>query len=169
MTTADITKLLTFQKNDKEGSLLQNAFGLAIIVGGGYFLYRQIRSELKTNAQKKANEKLYTEEQNPKIKLTYKPSQFKTFADKLEDAFNPDFFAGTDEQAIYQIISYLKTNNDWLELNKAYGLRNWYDNYIPFDQGRDLNLVSTLQKELETSEKNKVNTILKSKNITYRI
>lgn len=169
MKYADLAKLVTIQKTDKEGSPLQNAFTILALGGVGYFIWSKIKSELKSSAQKKANDELYQKEQDPKINLSYKPSQFKAWADKLEDAFNPDFFAGTDEEAIYSIMRYLKTNNDWLELNRAYGVRNWYDNYIPFDQGRDLNLVSTLQKELDTEEKNKVNQILKNRNIKYRI
>jgi len=129
----------------------------------------QIKSELKAKFQEKKNEKLFEEEKNPKIKLTYKPSQYITWADKLEDAILGTTFNNTDEDAIYKIMYYLKSNNDWLELNKAYGIRKWYNSNIPFHQGTNKNLLAALQADLDTDEKSKVNKILKSNGITYSI
>jgi len=160
---------LAIKKNDKEGSLTQNAFALLLLVGGGYLLYRQIKSELKAKFQEKKNEKLFEEEKNPKIKLTYKPSQYITWADKLEDAILGTTFNNTDEDAIYKVMYYLKSNNDWLELNKAYGIRKWYNSNIPFHQGTNKNLLAALQADLDTDEKSKVNKILKNNGITYSI
>lgn len=160
---------LAIKKNDKEGSPTQNAFALLLLVGGGYLLYRQIKSELKAKFQEKKNEKLFEEEKNPKIKLTYKPSQYVTWADKLEDAILGTTFNNTDEDAIYKVMYYLKSNNDWLELNKAYGIRKWYNSNIPFHQGTNKNLLAALQADLDTDEKSKVNKILKSNGITYSI
>jgi len=160
---------LAIKKNDKEGSPTQNAFALLLLVGGGYLLYRQIKSELKAKFQEKKNEKLFEEEKNPKIKLTYKPSQYITWADKLEDALLGTTFNNTDEDAIYKVMYFLKSNNDWLELNKAYGIRKWYNSNIPFHQGTNKNLLAALQADLDTDEKNKVNKILRSNGITYSI
>jgi len=160
---------LAIKKNDKEGSPTQNAFALLLLVGGGYLLYRQIKSELKAKFQEKKNEKLFEEEKNPKIKLTYKPSQYITWADKLEDAILGTTFNNTDEDAIYKVMYYLKSNNDWLELNKAYGIRKWYNSNIPFHQGTNKNLLAALQADLDTDEKSKVNKILKNNGITYSI
>ena len=160
---------LAIKKNDKEGSPTQNAFALLLLVGGGYLFYRQIKSELKAKFQEKKNEKLFEEEKNPKIKLTYKPSQYVTWADKLEDAILGTTFNNTDEDAIYKVMYYLKSNNDWLELNKAYGIRKWYNSNIPFHQGTNKNLLAALQADLDTDEKSKVNKILKSNGITYSI
>ena len=64
----------------------------------------------------------------------------------------------------------LKNNTDWLELMKAYGMRTYYDPFnLSYITGKDINLLKALQNELDTKEKNKVNYILKSKGITYRI
>jgi hypothetical protein len=64
----------------------------------------------------------------------------------------------------------LKTNNDWLELMKAYGKRTYYDpTSASYIFGKDINLLTALQLELSTAEKNKANTILKNNGIKYRI
>ena len=169
MNPAALANLLTIKKSDKEGTPIQNAFALLILVGGGYLLYSKIKKELKDAAQKKKNDELYKDEQDPKVKLSYKRSQFEAWADKLEDAILGTTFNNTDEDEIYRVLRFLKTNNDWLELQRAYGIRKWYDSNIPFHWGTDKNLVSALQADLDSEEKNKVNAILKARNISYSI
>ena len=109
-----------------------------------------------------------TEEFDSRIKASYKPSQFITLADKMEDSFNSNWCDQTDEDAIYSIMRKLKNNPDWLELNKDmdHPLRS---NMFNIYNHKQINLVKGLQLELDTKEKNKVNYILKSKGITYRI
>jgi hypothetical protein len=161
---------LAIKKNDKEGSPIQNTIALLLLAGGGYLLYRQIKKELADKFQEEKNEKLFEKEKDPNVKLTYKPSQYVTFADKIEDAIIGTTFNTTDEEAIYKVMYYLKSNNDWLELNKAYGIRKWQNMTNPFDfYGTDKNMVASLQADLDTAEKSKVNKILKSNGITYRI
>jgi hypothetical protein len=64
------------------------------------------------------------------------------------------FFDFTDEEAIYSIMRKLKTNNDWLELMKAYGKRKYYDpTSATYIFGKDINLITALQLELDTKEK----------------
>jgi hypothetical protein len=88
----------------------------------------------------------------------------------MEDSFNSNYFDQTDEAAIYSIMRKLKNNTDWLELNKAYGMRSYYDPFnLTYITGKEINLVKALQMELDTKEKNQVNYILKSKGITYRV
>ena len=156
-------------RDPKEKKPIKTA--LAIGIGGlfAYGLYKLTSKELKEAIQKQKNKKIYEKEQDPKVKLSYPPSQYITWADKIEDAFNVNFLDFTDEDAIYSIMRKLKTNNDWLELNKAYGLRSYYSASPTYLFGKDINMVKTLQEELDTSEKNKVNAILKSKGITYKI
>ena len=112
---------------------------------------------------------LFDEEKEGKD-LSYKPSQYITWADKIEDSMTANFLDFTDEEAIYSVMRQLKTNNDWLELAKAYGLRKYYDP-LSYDYilGKEVNLIKALQLELDTKEKNKINSILKSKNIRYRV
>ena len=91
-------------------------------------------------------------------------------ADKIEDAFNMQWFDGTDEEAIYTVMRQLKNNNDWIELNKAYGDRTYYDpTSFTYIFGKPINMVKGLQLELDSNEKKKVNTILGLRGITYRI
>jgi len=86
--------------------------------------------------------------------------QYKSLADQLEKAFNPSWweFEGTIEQSVYDAISQLKNNRDWLELVSAYGTRD----------GETLQVA--LQDELDSDEERaNVNNILTSKGIVYRI
>lgn len=160
---------VTAKKGKSQNQPINTAISYLILGGGCYLLYRLIKKELAAKFQQQKNEKLFEKEQDPKVLLTYKPSQYVTWADKLEDAFLGTTFNNTDEDAIYKVMYYLKTNNDWLELNKAYGIRKWYNSNIPFHQGTNKNLLSSLQADLDTDEKSKINNILKTKGITYRI
>jgi hypothetical protein len=146
----------------------------AIAIGIGAFtalaLYKIVGKEIKDAIQKKKNKKMFENEQDPKVKLTYKPTQYVAWSDKIEDAMNANWLDFTDEEAIYSIMRKLKTNNDWLELMKSYGKRKYYDpTSATYIFGKDINLLTALQLELDTKEKNKVNTILKNNGIRYRI
>ena len=168
--TPALGKLLTTTKGvPKIGKPLQNVLAFVLLAGGAYYIYNKIKTELKTAAQKKKNDELYKDELDPKIKLSYKRSQYEAWADKLEDAIAGTLTNPTDEEEIYRVMRMLKTDNDWIELNRAFALRKWYDEYIPFHGGIDLNLVKQLQKDLDSKEKNKINEILKIRNIKYRI
>lgn len=113
---------------------------------------------------------MFESEKDPKVKLTYKPTQYITWADKMQDAFQMNWLNATDEEAIYSILRKLKSNNDWLELMKSYGRRTYYDpTSATYIFGKDINLLTALQLELDTAEKKKANTILKNNNIRYRI
>jgi hypothetical protein len=157
-------------KDPKEKRPIKTVIAIGIGAGVAYGMYKIIQKELAETIKKKKNTKLFDEEIDPKINASYKPSQFITWADKLEDSFNSNWLDQTDEAAIYSIMRKLKNNTDWLELNKAYGLRTYYDPFnLTYITGKEINLVKALQMELDTKEKNQVNYILKSKGITYRI
>ena len=157
-------------RNPKEKRPIKTAIAIGIGAAIALGVYKIVGKEIKNAFQKKKNKKMYDKEKDPKVPLTYKPSQYITWADKIEDAFNVSYLNFTDENAIYSIMRYLKTNNDWLELNKAYGKRTYYNPISPtYIFGKSINMLTSLQMELDTSEKNKVNSILKSKGIKYRI
>jgi len=157
-------------KDPKEKRPIKTVIAIGIGAGVAYGMYKIIQKELAEAIKKKKNKKMFDEEIDPKIKASYKPTQFVTWADKLEDSFNSNFLDQTDEASIYSIMRKLKNNTDWLELNKAYGLRSYYDPFsLTYITGKEINLVKALQIELDTKEKNQVNYILKSKGITYRI
>jgi len=157
-------------KDPREKRPIKTVIAIGIGAGIAYGMYKLIGKELAEAIKKKKNKKFFDEEIDENIKASYKPSQFITWADKIEDSTNVQWLDFTDEEAIYSIMRKLKNNTDWLELNKAYGLRTYYDLLNPtYITGKEVNLIKTLQLELDTTEKNKVNAILKSKGITYRI
>lgn len=104
------------------------------------------------------------EKESKKKPASYPASQFKTFANGIETA---GFDVGTDEDAIYNIFRKLKNNTDYLMLLTAWGKpnRTVYDWGI----GRKMTLPQYLRYELDNTEIKKVNTILQSKGITYRV
>jgi hypothetical protein len=156
--------------NPKEKKPIKTAIAIGIGTAIALGVYKVLGKEIKSAFQKKKNKQMFEKEKDPGVVLTYKPSQYITWADKIEDAFNVSFLNFTDEDAIYSIMRKLKTNNDWLELNKAYGKRTYYNPISPtYIFGKSINMLTSLQLELDTTEKNKVNAILKSKGIKYRI
>lgn len=158
---------VTAKKGKSQNQPINTAISYLILGAGGYLLIKFAAKELRGAFQKQKNDNLYKEEIDPAKKLTYKPSQYASWADKIEDACNGTPWDPTDEEAIYKVMYYLKNNNDWLELNRAFSIRRYYASQ--FSTGTDKNLVGFLQSDLDTSEKSKVNNILKSNGITYRV
>jgi hypothetical protein len=157
-------------RDPKEKRPIKTAVAIGIGALTAVVLYKIVGKEIKAAIQKKKNLKLFEKEKEPTVPLTYKPSQYITWADKIEDSMNANWLDFTDEEAIYSIMRRLKTNNDWLELMKSYGKRKYYDPTSPtYIFGKDINLLTALQLELDTKEKNKVNVILKNNGIKYRI
>lgn len=155
-------------KTPNERTPIKNVLALGIGAGIAFGLYKILGKDIRAAINKNKNENLFNREKDPNKKLSYAPSQYIAWADKLEDAF--EYIWGTDEDAIYSVLRKLKTNNDWLELNRAFGMRNYRDlNSWEFSWGKDVNLLRWFQLELDTAEKNKCNAILKSKGIKYRI
>jgi hypothetical protein len=154
-------------KNKNQVNPINTAVSYIILLGGGYLFYRLIKDQLNAKIKDKQNKQLYEQEQNKNKKLTYKPSQYIAFADKIEDACNGSVLDPTDEDAIYKVMYYIHTNDDWLELNKAFGIRKYYATQL--STGVDKNMQQFLQSDLDTKEKSHVNDILKNNGITYRI
>lgn len=86
---------------------------------------------------------------------------FLNLADKIYAAGFDAF--GTDEETIYNVFLSLKNNTDFEKLDKAFGERR-----AEYTLG-SRSLVQFLRSELNASEIAKVNKILASKNITYRV
>jgi hypothetical protein len=157
-------------RDPKEKRPIKTAIAIGIGALTAVALYKIVGKEIKAAIQKKKNQKLFEKEKEPNVQLTYKPSQYITWADKIEDSMNVNWLDFTDEEAIYSIMRKLKTNNDWLELMKAYGKRTYYDpTNATYIFGKSINLLTALQLELDTKEKNKINLILKNNGIKYRI
>lgn len=147
----------------------------ALLVGGvvviAYLFSKRIGRFLNKNL-KNVQENLDYNKELDKSKESFPKTQYKNFADTIEKAFNPYGYGyGTDEETIYSVMRKLKTNNDWLLLNKAFGVREYIDYSInPFGNKFNFNLVEMINYEDENAQmRNKINAILKSKNIKYRM
>jgi len=95
------------------------------------------------------------------LKLSYPKSQYKTMADTI---YNAGFDTiGTDEQTIFNELMMLNNNLDYLELKKSFGLRRSEFSFI------ENSIEVYLRGELNESEINQANTILRLSNISYII
>ena len=147
----------------------------ALIVGGvvviAYLFSKRIGRFFNKNIKDIQEDIDYNKELD-KSKESYPKTQYKNFADSIEKAFNPYGYGyGTDEESIYNVMRRLKTNNDWLLLNKAFGVREYIDYSLnPFGTTYNFNMVEMINYEDEGAEmRNKINAILKSKNLKYRM
>lgn len=145
---------------------------VTIAVGGGvaWFIYnRFIKSDAKKrNKQETKDVDNELEQAKKKSKLSYPLSQYQAFAKIIEIAGQD---AGTDEQAIYSVFMKLKNNADYLQLVKAWGpSRQVYPEWILFySTGQKLSLQQFIRYEMDENEVKKINNILASKGITYRV
>ena len=158
------------EQKKKQIKVISSVIVVGLGVGFAYVVSRYVRKNIDAIIKKRQEGREYSKEQTGK--LSFPPTQYKAWADGIQGAYDPygTFGAGTDEDTIYNIMRKLKTNDDWLQLQKDYGVRDYTDyTYNPFGTTTKVNLVESLNQELSGSEKNKVNEILKSKNITYRI
>jgi hypothetical protein len=97
---------------------------------------------------------------------TYPNSQFYAWATVLEEAM---FDLGTDEDSIIYVFSQLRNNADFLKLKQAFGTRAYSGGALPVWFNEDLTLEGWLTQELNSDERQEVNSILASRGITYRI
>ena len=137
-------------------------FGISV---GGFIAWNVLKKGKRIGRQIVEKSEFDKEQ---KEKLSYPKTQYKSWADSLEKAWYPYTFGfGTDEETVYSIIRKLKNNSDWLELQKAYGVRPYYEAGFKYD---DYNLVESINIEDEAGEmRNRINGILSTKKITYRI
>jgi len=96
---------------------------------------------------------------------TYPNSQYFAWANRLEQSM---FDIGTDEDAIFSVFSYLRNNGDFIKLKQAFGVREYTGGFLPGFLSPDLSLDGWIQEELDSSEIQQLNNILKNKGITYR-
>lgn len=97
---------------------------------------------------------------------TYPNSQFYAWANVLEEAM---FDLGTDEDSIFYVFSQLNNNADFLKLKQAFGTRAYSGGALPVWFNEDLTLEGWLTQELDSAERQQINSILANKGITYRI
>lgn len=146
--------------------LIKPALIVTGVTIGGLIAWKLIKRGFAFGRQ--VQERSEFEKEKDTKKLTYPKTQYKAWADTLTEAwYQYPFGLGTVEETVYNIIRKLKTNNDWLELQKAYGVRPYYYGGFKYD---DFNLVEAITFEDEEGEmRKKINAIFASKGITYRI
>lgn len=145
-------------------SYIKPAITVAAVGGSIYLVYKiWTKAELIGKTAKERRE--LNREQGRK--LSFPKTQYKAYADALEKAWYEYVFGmGTDEAVVYSVFNALRTNDDYLELIKAYGVRPYRDGFFT----ANFNLVEAINYEDESSEmRNKINKILGTKKITYRL
>lgn len=152
-------------KNNPYILLLKPVVTIASLSIAGLVAYNFLKN-YKVKKKQKEEGKEFSAEQ--KQKLSYPKTQYKAWADSLNAAwYEYPFGLGTIEETVYDIIRKMKNNSDWLELQKAYGIRPYYSGGFHTD---DLNLVESIIIEDEQGQmRNKINSIFKSKGIKYRL
>ena len=155
-------------KAQKQSAPIKKAIAITIGAAAGVILFKILKKDLQAFINQQKNKKIWDKEKDENVKLTYKPSQYLTWADSLQGAFDPGWLDGTDEETIYRIFKKLRSNNDWLELQKAYGTRDYSSNFTGFPS-KKITLVKALNEELDGDEKKYVNLIFANRKITYRL
>jgi len=137
------------------------------IVAAGYAVVK-IFGLLGGNTSQERQEALDVESELDKeitrTGLTYGRSNYASFANTIETA---GFDIGTDEDAIYSVFRKLKNNADYLALTSAWGKPN--RKVYEWGIGRNMTLAQFLRYEMNEKEISKINFILQSKNIKYRV
>jgi len=149
---------------------------LATFVAGGVavaFGVKKVLDYFKPERKREESEKKDVESEletaSKKNRPTYPKSQYAAFASTIAEAV---FGGGTDEAAIYNVFRSLKNDADYLSLLKAWGspTRQIFPDYFVFySTGKKLSLPAALRYDMDSKECAKINAILKSKGIKYRI
>lgn len=145
--------------NLKEATLNKPLVWLTILGVGAYAVYKIGKAIGKKLTLSNADKDI-REAQKAGETASYSAATYSQLADKIYTAVM--YTWGTDEQAIYDVFNLMKNNIDVANLIKAFGKRR-----LEFST-QDMELGAHLSNDLDSSEIAKVNSILASKNITYR-
>lgn len=134
---------------------------IAIVLIALFFLIRWIftgKSSQRNNPKDILDEAKKAIQEN---QLSYPTSQYATWCDRLEAAFE-DF--GTDEEEVYTIFKQMKTDSDLYYLIEVFGERTYWGNFWPFD----LSLPEHIYHEMDQDEIAEINRILSVNGITFQ-
>lgn len=143
----------------KEATLNKPLVWLTIIGLGAYAIYK-VGSAIGKKLSLSNADKDIRDAQKAGAVASYSAATYSQLADKIYASVM--YTWGTDEQAIYDVFNLMKNNIDVANLIKAFGKRR-----VEFST-QDQELGAHLSNDLDSSEIAKVNSILASKNITYR-
>ena len=142
--------------------------GLAIGFGVKKVLdyFKQERKREESESKTVQTELEQSEKQQ---KQSYPDSVYSGWCNAIATAV---FSGGTDEPTIYDIFRRLKNNTDYLKLVKAWGSpkrRVFPDWFVFYSSGFLMTLPEVLRYDMDKNEIKKINTILQSKGIKYRV
>ena len=142
--------------NITPSKLITWAIILLIVIIIIWFVYRKIQKVIEASKDRQ----LVNEADNAIVSnaLTYTQADYKAMADKLYVAMDG---AGTDEDAIKEVIAKLRTKSDFYALVKAFGVRkssSWASSFVG-------NLIQWLADELSGDDRKEVNDMLAKFNV----
>lgn len=132
----------------------QKAIMVIIICILLFILYRQAKGAIEGFGTKVQSKSTLSVLSSQGIKPSYGSEVYSKFADQMENAMNG---AGTNEDIIYKVYSYMHNDADMVKLNQAFGIRE------------ENTLREWILGDLESSEIAKINEILRDKGITRLI
>lgn len=104
--------------------------------------------------------------------MAFTDNEFKKLANILHDCMK--YGIGDNFAKLKNILSLMKTNDDWQKLIMAYGMKNNYLYGLPL--GKPKNLIDNLRYSLKTNENgffskelNEIRKDMESKKITFKI
>jgi hypothetical protein len=146
---------------------------IAIVAGVGYGVYYLVKTlkDLNENKDDKEEQKSWEDDaeaikNDPKRRQVLTDAQLKSMANKVFSAMDG---YGTDEEAIISVFRTLKTDGDFIGLQKAWGIREVNSgafNPTPNFKGT---LNGAVTDELSGYYKQRINKILTNKKIKYRV
>ncbi len=146
---------------------------IAIVAGVGYGIYylgKTLKDRQENKDDKEEQKGWETDAENiqndPKRKQVLTDAQLKAMANKVFSAMDG---YGTDEEAIISVFRSLKTDGDFVGLQKAWGRReisSGWGNPTPNFKGT---LNGAITDELSNYYKQRINKILGDKKIKYRV
>jgi len=143
---------------DRMIPVYKTVFFTALAVGGGYFIYRQIKGSTKDpSGNNIGNLQINTS------KLSYSPSEYSLMAQKLYLAMDQIGYNGTD---IFSVLNTMRNRDDVLMLVKAFGIKR-YGIVTSLFFGTDLNLIGWLSEELNSSDKVRAGAIFRAMGVPF--
>jgi hypothetical protein len=146
-----------------------------IAVGGlaiAYFAVKGFIDRIKSQAENKKNKETIKQQEDEKkdlenqgMRLTYPKSQYKAWADAIENEFAGCDPFNTSIRIINEISDKLKNDLDFLELQTAFAIRE-YDQ-CGWGGNITANLPKAINDELNRFQIDKANEILKKKGIKF--
>jgi hypothetical protein len=140
-------------------------------IGVGYLIYRGIKKSIDNTGEKQDVKDVTSDIktfQKQGQTLSHTEGSYSSFASQILQACGG---YGTDEESIYRVFRQIKKNIDYAKLFSTFGVRTIPCDMFsrPFDNCGKGNLVEILTSELDDKEINKINDILKSNGVTYRL